>query len=573
MEVVCQETISDDSDNIDDIENIDVVELDSDHSFLLEPTNKNSVKAESKNFQTPKKSLRKATDKNQINFKPLNTRVAKENPSDPLLFIPPTRMGQGLKFKVQEVSDISEVKFQFYGFRKSGKRIFKCLLCGRVVKCKSEHAQAHIPEKKFKCHFEGCEKSYRKKQGLLHHLEKHSSNFSERYKCDKCGKSYCSARVLASHKATICYNEHRYSCKICKKVVKSIEALKRHEAIHTNVKPVSCEICHKMFSSKKVLAAHYSCHYSVTCFCGKSFDSWSKCKAHKKQEHLSLTNMDSSDPLISYEQAENECVICRVSFQSKTLLDKHNKLIHSKTEILCPICEKEFKTKQEVKEHLQFCDKQFKCSSCRKQFFSFISLEKHRQNCGNEKKNEEPSFQCLYCPQSFLNAMLVKNHMLENHVKSKNNSQNFNNITECFGSKIDETLTFQCEHCSLSFKTSKSAKEHMLESHGNLKSETENKHSFKKSTIPGAIYNCELCSAVFQREASLVNHEIKKHCTLKDKYRCSVCNVLFITTRTLWKHEYYEHKLGDIYFCDQCEREFFTEEDLNFHKTLVHNTD
>lgn len=446
-----------------------------------------------------------------------NENISEATDTCPLMSISSSENSHRMNFEVEQVSDPSKIKFEFFGYKNSGRKTYKCLLCGRVVRERSEHKVAHISQKTFKCSFKGCDKVYKRRQGLRLHEQIHISNLPT-HKCNKCGKSYRTAHLLYKHKTATCFNDRSYTCRVCGKKLKTPRQLKYHEAMHCEVKSVNCEICQKAFASEQHLQIHLSTHDSVTCFCGKSFNSWTECKSHKKQEHLCESEMFKikSDNVYSNKdreilhpgQVSHECTICEVKFKKKTQLDLHM-LNHAEPDLKCPECEKKFKTKAAVKSHLQSHNKRFECTLCGVRFAALKSWEKHQSRCVISKTDKRVKFSSSYFSQTFNTVISAKNDTMENQ---------------------------------------------------------------EESSASNAIYNCELCSAVFQLEESLVKHEIKKHSANKDKYRCPVCNVLFITTRTLWKHKYYEHKLGEIYFCDKCEREFFHEKDLVSHKLSVHST-
>lgn len=145
-------------------------------------------------------------------------------------------------------------------------------------------------------------------------------NGTNKYKCNKCNKSYPKPYLLARH-ASIHTGEKRYKCEICDRGFTRLEHKKRHMAIHSQQRKYECDICLKKFSRADHVLAHTKTYhidvkpYKCTFSCGERFDT-----LKEKLAHTQLRN------------CVYWCLVCRVNFKAKEQLLYHNLVAHSNGE-------------------------------------------------------------------------------------------------------------------------------------------------------------------------------------------------------------------------------------------------
>ena len=98
------------------------------------------------------------------------------------------------------------------------------------------------------------------------------------YTCQKCGRSFKYAGVLAIHykkkHAIVNKVKKTHTCNICDKVFKKKCHLSDHMTVHEKTE-VPCGLCDKVVYSHKLLAKHFEFHHTqVECKeCGEKVDS------------------------------------------------------------------------------------------------------------------------------------------------------------------------------------------------------------------------------------------------------------------------------------------------------------
>ena len=499
---------------------------------------------------------------------------------------------------------IKDTEFELIGYTPKGKKQYRCCLCSTLCLDPTVHRLVHSEERPFICEVSSCGKAYKSKPALKQHILSNHSKYVP-HRCIKCGKCFKTEYLLKKHVTITCNDSRPYVCRTCGKRFKTISNLRYHEGTHATFKPFKCSICYKDMATKAHLKVHMISHDNGTynCFCGKTFKSSKRYKEHFKYLHdprnpnrcnICERNFKNAAAL-EYHKPTHErpfaCRVCKKGFSKAISCHIHEKSRHkidvpegceNNGKSMCPVCNKEYKTVQSMLMHMEMhsLEDNFECGNCNKKF----KLKKHLQS--HMLSHMEPHVPCSKCDKKFKNAKALQIH-LASHSKpfeceicrAKFSCEKYLDKHKEYHKTGLKLKTYLCPICKDAFPSFKDAEYHINDQHKELKGQKMaltpviqqgfSDQLIKSEKVFRGNFNCEICSAVFQFESSLITHEIRKHDKYDARMACSHCDVKFITPRTLKQHLYYAHNIGDRIVCQICEREFFTEEDLMQHD-LVH---
>jgi KRAB domain-containing zinc finger protein len=206
----------------------------------------------------------------------------------------------------------------------------------------NQHEQTHKP--KAKCNF--CLKLFA--QGSLKtHLKMHEN--AKEFNCDHCAAGFVTKYHLCQH-LLIHQTDKPFNCSKCNLSFNYKQNFKVHLLAHSkNPRPFQCDLCPKNYAVKQELGNH-------------------------------LIAIHSEQTL--------KCDECKFTTKRKANVLRHKKKMHSNNVKLlsCPICEKMFKTKQEVQKHqvVHKAEKDIECNTCGKMFGSQRNLQRHIKNIHGE---------------------------------------------------------------------------------------------------------------------------------------------------------------------------------------------
>mmetsp|Transcript_22712 Transcript_22712/g.40867 ORF Transcript_22712/g.40867 Transcript_22712/m.40867 type:complete len:185 (+) Transcript_22712:27-581(+) len=167
---------------------------------------------------------------------------------------------------------------------------------------------------------EVCFKQLSSKSALKLHLYTHSE--TKPFACEQCGKSFCQKAKYIAH-----MNAHKglkpFLCKVCSFSFTSADRLKTHLMLHSGERPWTCEICLNSFRRKYELNRHVQIHDNskklellkfICKLCGKR----SATPADKKKHIVTHSDMKGVS-----------CPICDKLFKEKYTLSNHLILVHN----------------------------------------------------------------------------------------------------------------------------------------------------------------------------------------------------------------------------------------------------
>ncbi|XP_031638313.1 transcription factor grauzone-like [Contarinia nasturtii] len=236
---------------------------------------------------------------------------------------------------------------------------FKCDDCNKCFQdnvCLRDHITSmHIPadERRFQC--DQCSRLFAKQHLLNTHLKmKHTVKEERPFVCSEgeCGQRFVLPAYLRLHIEKVHNKADSRVCDVCARFFKCSKSYERHYQVeHTNIdQRVQCDLCQKWFKHLDTLKDHIRRHYaqSATCkYCGRVSSNKKSLRLHIRNLHA---DVDSS--------------------------------VKTKNEFPCTICEKIFKKKQTLREHMTLHTGEaylYTCTFCSKTFRSSANMYAHRK--------------------------------------------------------------------------------------------------------------------------------------------------------------------------------------------------
>ncbi|XP_037044367.1 transcription factor grauzone-like [Bradysia coprophila] len=313
----------------------------------------------------------------------------------------------------------------------------KCEICSDVEfdtlkKGRKHYRQVHQTKGYLIC----CGNKYRKRALILDHIQYHGN--PDAHRCDQCGKSYRNRQILSAHMK--CHERsHAYKCSLCPKTYISSSMLNYHvrekHSTDTSDK-FPCERCDIIFPTRSKLSRHLKTVHgppinNICEACGRSFKSKSDLKYHIELEH-------STTPL-----TKAQCNICGTWVKHQRYLRHHLKIHQEKQEgkvYNCPICKKKIQSKKLLSAHVQssHSEKKHQCTFCDKAFRKAYILKEHIAAL----HTGEDLYSCPYCDRTFKSIANMYNHRKKAHVaectRSKAERDRQANETEAVAKLVDD---------------------------------------------------------------------------------------------------------------------------------------
>ncbi|XP_069508123.1 myc-associated zinc finger protein isoform X2 [Ambystoma mexicanum] len=209
-----------------------------------------------------------------------------------------------------------------------------------------------------------------------------------------------------------------YICALCSKEFKNGYNLRRHEAIHTGVKPRSAATTTNKMPTMVPLsllsvAAAVPLHNAMGASSGGGVVA-SVTQPISEGDGVGLVTTTASGKRIRKNHA---CEMCGKAFRDVYHLNRH-KLSHSDEKPYeCPICQQRFKRKDRMSYHVRSHDgtihKPYICSHCGKGF----SRPDHLNSHVRQVHSSERPFKCPSCQAAFATKDRLRAHMVRHEEK------------------------------------------------------------------------------------------------------------------------------------------------------------
>lgn len=388
------------------------------------------------------------------------------------------------------------------------------------------------------------------------------------------------------------------------------DPFKKFSRQKNGVRSYRCDRCQLSCISRNVFAKHYAEHGDKSLLtdtmkiqfkdgkfcctvCPKSYTKMLSAKKHLKRVH---------------GPKQFHCDVCRKGFSLEHIAREHEKIHDRGKTIMCDVCGQKFRTKTNLKTHLDnnSCSK-YTCGWCNQLFHTKVALNTHLINCDQRKANATEDegqqhnqlidnsavdaakiqikcdqktdnlvsglhYECAKCNKKFKNKLSLRIHivkefnltpykcficdrrfpttvLLKKHLFSCNNTILDNSRGDNSSLVVTCGDSFACKLCGR-----KCRKIGYLRQHFRLHSKTKP-------------YVCQFCGKSYVMKASFRAHMLSE-VNLR-KYACSICEKRYNTSSHLTAHIKKHHRLRE-FKCESCDKEFAYERDLKEHEK-THN--
>ena len=265
-------------------------------------------------------------------------------------------------------------------------------------------------------------------------------------------------------------------------------------------------------------------------------------------DYVSINDADLKGHMKQHQEETENCNICGLECDDKTMLDNHIEHDHSQKDVL--------KRKDDIIHKMSISLKKLAGEK-----------KKLKQENNTNKKELEAARKEISIKSKRISILMV-----ENSTKDE--------IKKVQTENIQEDAVFPCKHCNFKAKTNQQLAGHFKFEHlqcvkckeNFLTGEQLQTHIVKShsDSVWNRKKNCDLCKRSFSNWTLYETH-IKKHQCLR--FTCTVCNTVFYTKADAVEHMETTHGEtgeGKSYTCHMCEFNAQTEKEVDQHLDTVH---
>ncbi|VEN35903.1 unnamed protein product [Callosobruchus maculatus] len=453
-------------------------------------------------------------------------------------------------------------------------KIRECTQCTyktTYVKCLRDHLMIKHPEisgNRIRTRCIYCKKTFKVKQGLDDHIVKRHPDFiasvsSKIHECTQCTYKTTRVKGLRDHlmikHPEISGNRIRTRCIYCNKTFKVKQGLddhivKRHPDFIASVssKIHECTQCTYRTTISLYIRRHLITNHpevagnrilSRCIYCNKTFKSKLGLDDHIVKRH--------PDFIASVSSKIYECTQCTYkttgsSNISRHLIRKHSEVAGNRILSRCIYCNKTFKSKLGLDDHIvkrhpdfiaSVSSKIHECTQCTHKTTYVKCLRDHLMIKHPEISGNRILSRCTYCTKTFVNKTSLDDHIIQIHPDfiASVSSKIYECIlctykttyVKCLGNHLtikhpeifrNCNLT-RCIHCNKTFKSKATLDDHILKTHPDF-----------IASVSSKIHKCTQCTYKTTRSPNIRQHLITNHPKVAGNRilsRCIYCNKTF----------------------------------------------
>ncbi|XP_038600389.1 GDNF-inducible zinc finger protein 1-like [Tachyglossus aculeatus] len=409
------------------------------------------------------------------------------------------------------------------------------------------------PSEAYAC--EKCNRSFHFMKSYQAHMEaEHGIHVVVKYSCNLCLQLFSNRQNLLQHRLTVHSDQRRFPCAICGKRFKRRKDISDHiRRVHEKKRtPQACPYCDKLISSKCGLTVHirthtgekpYKCGYCPACFAQRSAYNTHVRKIHESGQDRKPVPVywmvvpppgrsESTDYEIAVTKetwAQTSDTTSQTKTRGKDNLDYEMKAGHSSTSKVD--CRHDGKDQKDEDD-----DDETEASQ---------GEGDNDEDQGTSEKGEGEEDYNVQYPESGLEDSLEKEEVCTDD-DSSNDKETVLEMEEAKKS----TYVITCDKCNQQFISRKKYVDHCKDVH---------------QSLPGKVYQCEICSKSFASYNSWKEHRACVH-TEERQFACTLCNATFKRKRDVRTHYMRKHE-GRVKrpLCSVCGKILSSRTALVFH--------